>query len=131
MNDGENERKYLYPYYFPFTPYTEVFPKLFPWADFEADEDFYMEEDESLWREYHCYYDKEDEEWFIVGDTFEKFQKKLNPMRSINYSGEMAEYMLNLSINELGKSFLTINDYISQAQPYAKAVPKEEKHYGE
>lgn len=52
-------------------------------------------------------------------------------MRSINYSGEMAEYMLNLSINELGKSFLTIDDYISQAQPYAKAVPKEEKHYRE
>lgn len=69
--------------------------------------------------------------WLIVGDTFEKFQKKLNPMRSINYSGEMAEYMLNLSINELGKSFLTIDDYISQAQPYAKAVPKEEKHYRE
>ena len=131
VNDGENERKYLYPYYFPFTAYTEVFPKLFPWADFEADEDFYMEEDESLWREYHCYYDKEDEEWYIVGDTFEEFQKKLNPMRSINYSGERAEYMLILSINELGKSFLTIDDYISQAQPYAKAVPKEEKHYGE
>lgn len=126
VDDGENEKRYLYPYYFPFTPYTEVFPKLFPWADFEADEDFYLEEDESLWHEYHCYYDKEDEEWLIVGDSFEEFRKKLNPMRSINHSGEVAEYMLTLSINELGRSFLTIDDYISQDQPYTKAVPEEE-----
>ncbi len=126
VNDGENEKRYVYPYYFPFTPYTEVFPKLFPWANFEADEDFYDEEDKSLWHEYHCYYDKEDEEWLIVGDSFEEFRKKLNPMRSINNSGEVAEYMLTLSINELGRSFLTIDDYISQDQPYTKAVPEEQ-----
>ena len=126
VDDGENEKRYVYPYYFPFTPYTEVFPKLFPWANFEADEDFYDEEDKSLWHEYHCYYDKEDEEWLIVGDSFEEFRKKLNPMRSINHSGEVAEYMLTLSINELGRSFLTIDDYISQDQPYTKVVPEEQ-----
>ncbi|HEK9993058.1 TPA: hypothetical protein TT573_002085 [Streptococcus equi subsp. zooepidemicus] len=82
-----------------------------------------MEEDESLWREYHCYYDKEEEKWLIVIDSFEEFRNKLNQMRSINHSGEVAEYMLTLSINELGRSFLTIDDYISQDQPYTKAVP--------
>ena len=62
----------------------------------------------------------------IVGvDSFEEFRKKLNPMRSINHSGEVAEYMLTLSINELGRSFLTIDDYISQDQPYTKAVPEQ------
>ena len=124
VDDGKEEKRYQYPYRFPYTPYTEVFPKLFPWADFEADEDFYWEEDESLWRAYHCYYDEEEDEWLIVGDSFEEFRKRLKPMRSINHSGEVAEYMLTLSINELGRSFLTVENYIAQDQPYTKAVPK-------
>lgn len=38
---------------------------------------------------------------------------------------EIAEYMLTLSINELSRSFLTIDDYISQDQPYIKAPPEQ------
>ena len=34
VNDGESVKTYSYPYCFPLTPYTEVFPRLFPWADF-------------------------------------------------------------------------------------------------
>ena len=63
VNDGKTIQKYSYPYWFPFTPYTMVFPQLFPWANFSADEDFFEENDKNLWREYHCYYDKEDNEW--------------------------------------------------------------------
>lgn len=62
----------------------------------------------------------------IVGDTFEEFRKKLNPMRSIYYSGEVAEYMMKLSLNELGKSFLNIDKFVSQNQPYADTRPKGE-----
>lgn len=103
-----------------------VFPRLFPWADFTADEDFFEEDDKNLWREYHCYYDKEDHEWVLVGDTFEEFRRKLDPMRSINHSGEVAEYMMKLSLNELGKSFLNIDKFVSQNQPYADTRPKGE-----
>lgn len=124
--DGDNTKKYLYPYFFPFTPYIEVFPRLFPWADFSIDEDFYEENDEFLWREFHCYYDKEEGEWLIVGDTFEEFRKKLPPVRSINHSGEVAEYMLVLTLNELGKSFLYVDNFISKKLPYVSARPKEE-----
>lgn len=124
VDDGNSIREYLYPYWFPFTPYTEVFPRLFPWANFSADEDYYEEYDETLWREYHCIYDKEEHEWLIVGDTFEEFRKKLNPMRSIDYSGEVAEYMLILSLNDLGKSFLTVNEFITQNQVYADTRPE-------
>lgn len=125
VDDGKSIKKYLYPYWFPFTPYAEVFPRLFPWADFSADEDYYEEADEASWREYHCYYDKEDDEWLIEGDTFEEYRRKLNPMRSIDRSGEVAEYMLVLSLNELGKSFLTVNEFVSQNQVYARTRPKE------
>ena len=126
VDDGKSIKKYSYPYWFPFTPYTMVFPRLFPWADFTADEDFYEENDKFFWREYNCYYDKEDDEWVIVGDTFEEFRRKLDPMRSIDHSGEVAEYMMKLSLNELGKSFLNIDKFVSQNQPYADARPKGE-----
>ncbi|MFR8180565.1 MAG: hypothetical protein ACLU80_12535 [Dorea sp.] len=65
IDDGNSIQKYSYPYWFPFTPYTEVFPKLFPWAEFSADEDYFEDNDMELWRMYHCYYDKVDDR--VVG----------------------------------------------------------------
>ncbi len=126
VDDGKNIEKFLYPYWFPYTPYTMVFSRLFPWADFSADEDFFEENDEFLWRKYHCYYDKEEDEWLLVGDTFEEFRRKLDPMRSIDHSREVAEYMLVLSLNELGRSFLNVDKFLSQKRPYADARPKGE-----
>lgn len=126
VDDGKSIRKYLYPYWFPFTPYTDVFPRLFPWASFSVDEDFYEEYDESFWREYHCVCDKEEHGWLVVGDTFEEYRKKLDPMRSIDHSGEVAEYMLILSLNELGKSFLRVNEFVSHKQMYAEARPEKD-----
>ena len=61
VEDGNSVEKYSYPYWFPFTPYAEVFPRLFPWADFSADEDFFAEDDESHWRDLHCFSDREDD----------------------------------------------------------------------
>ncbi len=126
VDDGESIQKYSYPYWFPFTPYTEVFPRLFPWADFSADEEFFEDSDMFFWREYNCYYDKEDDEWLVMGDTFEEYRKKLSPMRSIDHSGEVAEYMMKLSLNELGKSFLNVDKFVSKNQPYADTRPKGE-----
>lgn len=126
VDDGKKVQKFMYPYWFPYTPYTEVFPRLFPWATFLADEEFFEDEDEALWRELHCYYDKEDKEWLVVGDSFEEFRKNLSPMRSINHSGEVAEYMMILGLNDLGKAFLSVDDFVSQELPYAGTRPKGE-----
>ena len=123
VDDGNNIQKYSYPYWFPYTPYTKVFPQLFPWADFSADEDYLYDSDLDLWRMLNCHYDKETSEWLIVGDSFEEFRKKLDPMRSINHSGEVDEYMMILSINKLGKSFLKVDEFVSQKQPYIDARP--------
>lgn len=126
VDDGITIKKYPYPYWFPFTPYTMVFPKLFPWADFSADEDFFEDEDEAIWRKYHCHYDGEDDTWLIVGDTFEEFRRKLSPMRCIIHSGEVAEYMMILSLNELGKSFLMVDEFVSKKRPYADVRSSDE-----
>ncbi len=123
VDDGNETKTYSYPYWFPFTPYTEVFLRLFPWADFVADEDFYEEDDEANWREYHCYYDKEDDSWLNVGDSFEEYREKLNPMRSVIHAGEVAEYMMRLELNELGKAFLLVEEFVSKKQPYANTRP--------
>lgn len=126
VDDGNSSKTYSYPYWFPYTPYTEVFPKLFPWATFSADEDFFEEYDMDRWRDLHCYYDEEDCEWIVVGDTFEEFRQKLDPMRSINNSGEVAEYMMVLGLNKLGKAFLEVDRFVSQNQPYAGTRPNGE-----
>lgn len=123
---GNSIEKYAYPYWFPFTPYTEVFPRLFPWADFSADEDFFEESDIERWHDLHCFYDKEDDEWIVVGDSFGEFREKLDPMRSIDHSGEVAEYMMVLSLNELGRAFLEVERFVSQNQPYAGTRPNGE-----
>lgn len=129
VDDGDGIQEYSYPYWFPFTPYTVFFPRLFPWANFSADEDFYEKNDESIWRKYHCYYDKEEHDWIVVGDSFDQFRKKLDPMRSIDHSGEVAEYMLVLSLNELGRAFLQVDEFVSQNRPYADTRPKENEIY--
>lgn len=126
VDDGNSIKKYSYPYWFPYTVYTDVFPRLFPWANFIADDEYYEEIDEALWRELHCYYDKEEDEWIEVGDSFEEFRASLDPMRYIDHAGEVAEYMLVLSLNELGESFLKIDQYVSQPRSYAGTRPNEE-----
>ena len=124
VNDGQETKEYAYPYWFPFTPYTSVFPQLFPWANFTVDEEFIKESDFELWQQYHCYYDSEMDEWEVVGDTFEEFRQKLDPMRHIDHVGEVAEFMLVLSLNELGRAFLEVEQFVSQNRPYAKARPE-------
>lgn len=54
------------------------------------------------------------------------FRASLDPMRYIDHAGEVAEYMLVLSLNELGESFLKIDQYVSQPRPYAGTRPNEE-----
>ena len=71
-------------------------------------------------------FDKEEDEWIEVGDSFEEFRASLDPMRYIDHAGEVAEYMLVLSLNELGESFLKIDQYVSQPRPYAGTRPNEE-----
>lgn len=126
VNNGNGETCYKYPYWFPFTPYEEVFPRLFPWATFSIDEDFYQDYDESLWQELHCYYDKEDDEWINVGDTFREFRKKLPSIRGVpDGSGEVSRYNLILGLNELGESFLKVNEFVSNKQVYTSTRPTE------
>jgi len=45
----------------------------------------------------------------------------------IDQAGEVAEYMLVLSLNDLGESFLRVNEFVSQSQAYVGTRPKGEQ----
>lgn len=67
---------------------------------------------------------READEWINIGESFDDYRRGLDPMRSIDHSGEVAEYMLKLSLNELGRSFLAVDNYVSQNHPYTNVRPK-------
>ncbi len=95
--------------------------------NFELDYDFYEDDDHESWHQYECIYDREFGEWLQVGDSFEEFRSaldSLNPMRFIDHGGEIAEFMLNLRLNDLGRSFLAIDGYLMRESLYCKARPK-------
>ena len=120
---NDSTKYYAYPYYFPYTPYDDVFPKLFPWADFTPDEDFYEDSDRNSWQENECYYDNETDEYIKFGKSFSEYRDDLNKFRYIDHVGEVAEYMLVLTLNNLGESFLKVNEYVSKKQAYIIARP--------
>lgn len=124
----KKEIKYSFPYYFPFTPYENVFPRLFPWATFSIDKSFYDSYDESRWLDLHCYYDKEENELINVGKTLEEFRESLPAIRGVpSASGETCEYRLLLGLNELGDSFLRVNEYVEKEHAYSAARPRATK----
>lgn len=104
--------------------FADSLKELFPWAEFSADEDFYEDSDECLWHESTCYYDSEEDEWLSADDSFEDFRSKLNSIRSIDHAGEVAEYMLVLHLNEFGRAFLCVDQFVSNDKPYVVARPK-------
>lgn len=78
--------------------YEEVIQELFPWANIEVDELFY-----------DMYGDKE----FI---EYSRNGRKIYPCE--NRAGEVDFYRLILSLNEVGKSFLTLNTFLNEGEMY-------------
>ncbi len=123
VDDGRRQEACFYPCWFPYTPYEDIYSRLFMWATFKADEELPEEEDRRLYREYNCRYDEEKKDWIVVGNTFEEFRRKSNLIISIDHVGEVAEYMIVLGLNGLGKSFLKVDKLTSMGNPYFETRP--------
>jgi uncharacterized protein DUF4365 len=96
-------------------PYADVLPELFPWGELEIDEDTYLEWDEELWTEEVGVYDSE--EGRIIGhvEDFQdwranRFGESLRPYRQ--EAGEVDHWRLRVELNELGRSFLHVDEYL-------------------
>lgn len=87
----------------------------FPWAKFAVDEDEYEEGAEAQWEaECYLYHDAE------TGMTFyeQEFEEWYEPPKGIvpvSNNGETESYVLILSLNKFGKSFIMVDDYLSDA----------------
>ena len=94
-------------------PYEQVLSSLIPWADVILHEETYNEVDYEAWQAECVYYDREGdrtvsesyEDWMIgrVGDG------GLRPYS--NSIGEVDHWRLELTLNELGKGFLAVDQF--------------------
>lgn len=83
-------------------PYELVLPDLFPWADICVDYDFYTEDYDS------DYYDE------VIEERME--DNVIFPYK--NAAGEVDFYRLLLSVNELGKCFLLLDEFLNRDESY-------------
>jgi len=77
-------------------PYTLRLPELFPWADLSVDEEFYRDK---------------------AHDAENASASELAPIRPWTVeAGEIARFMLKLSLNELGRSFLMTERFLRRGE---------------
>lgn len=115
----ENGKKdeYKWPYWFPFQLYENVFRKLFPWADFSIDHEYYYSYDLNNYHNEYCSYDPGDDE-YIPYIPFEEYRKALPSIRGVITSGEVARYKLHLSVNEFGNAFYESHRRLTEMSIY-------------
>ncbi len=114
--DGNEETVADWPFVmFPGLLYVEVFPQLFPWASLSIDEDFYEEYDQQEYDSDCGVWDGEDQKYIFHTETFEEWKKGLARIRPYEEAaaGEVARFRLELTLNRVGKAFLTLDRYLS------------------
>lgn len=92
----------------------EALSYIIPWADYEVDEDAHREGLEGVWSA-ECYvcYDKEDGNTYY-SQSFDEWYQQRQPDGIVPCSedGEVASYRLFLSLNDIGTSFLTMDEFL-------------------
>lgn len=109
---GERNWPYLL---FPFADYAEELPRLFPWADLHVDEDFYHDYDFSQY-ELECgTWDSEDQRYFY-GESFDEWRRGRHEpeLRPYQEDGELAYWQLKLTLNDVGRAFLTLDRRLTE-----------------
>lgn len=85
----------------------------FPWAEFTVDGDEHEEgAQEQYEAECYSYHDSETGESFYSQD-FDEWYNSPHGLVPVSENGETETYVLILSLNEFGKSFLVVDDYLA------------------
>jgi hypothetical protein len=104
--------------YLGLLPYEEVLPRLFPWADLGVDEELYADKEAEFWELEEGVYDSEEGRTIMVGAGFEEWREMrgLTGLRSYDVEAdELAHWRLVLQLNELGRSLLVVDGFVSSA----------------
>ncbi|MBI9040199.1 DUF4365 domain-containing protein [Lutibacter sp.] len=87
---------------------------LFPWAEFEVDEEYYEQQEEDEFMENYGIWDPEDKCYIGTYEDFHKMRKDYPKIRPLeDGSGEIHFYRLFFNLNSLGKSFLEMDNFMN------------------
>lgn len=112
----DEEREAWPTLYTPGVGIESMLEHFFPWANCEVDRDAQMEGAEDEWAD-ECYSWKDPETGEIFySQTFDEWYEPRSGLVPISENGETATYQLILSLNSFGKSFLDIDDYLSDSE---------------
>ena len=101
--------------YTPRVGIEEMLLHFFPWADYSVDQDALREGAEDQWMaECYSFYDSETGEEYYSQD-FDDWYEPQTGLVPISENGETATYKLILSLNDFGRSFIEIDDYLSDS----------------
>jgi hypothetical protein len=116
-NSKDGYKEFYIPYiYAPDYHVFEEIKKIIPWAEFEMDVDSYLKEKEEEYDDLCTYYDNEDRITYHT-EKFANFCKEPEGIVPIKEDWEIDVYSVVLKLNELGKAFLIIYDYLF-SNPY-------------
>ena len=109
----DNEREAWPTLYAPGVGVEAMLQHFFPWADFVVDEDEYERGAEGRWEaDCYWYHDSETKESFY-SQEFDDWYEPPKGLVPVSDNGEVASYVLILSLNDFGMSFIVIDDYLS------------------
>lgn len=102
--------------------YAEVLPRLFPWAKLEIDEYLYEDRDEDAWNEACGIWDSEDGRYIMHTTSLREFRDELGAgLRPYEVGDEVASWQLELTLNDVGKSFLVLDRYLTTDEDDAQS----------
>ena len=90
----------------------EIIQSLFPWAELKMNEDKYREAQEEYYTYNEGIYDKESDQYFYH-ETFDEFYEAPEGIVAISKDYEINTYNVILELNEIGKSFLEIYNFLN------------------
>ena len=109
-------------FYASFIPYETVFQLMFPWANFVPDHELYADAAYDRYLNENGIWDGEDNEFRIIDEDErdEYVRNACSPgIRPYDEdgSGEVVNYRLRLSVNDIGNSFLELDKFLTSDQP--------------
>ncbi|MBB1332423.1 MULTISPECIES: DUF4365 domain-containing protein [unclassified Pseudoalteromonas] len=114
--------------YAPNMSIEEALEHFIPWADFSMDIEHHRMQSESQWSA-ECYVGKDPETGDVYfGEDFDDWYVEPDESEILptHEDGECAYYSLKLNLNELGDSFLILDDYLSEVSPFDSRTFTEE-----
>lgn len=110
------------------TSFEQAVRDFFPWADVDVDEELYDEREEERWIEDNGMWDAE-EGVYLYDHTHLAEHMELRreyaeyaEVGPYEEDGEVAKYRLELMLNEIGRGFLAVAEYLYEAKPAVRAA---------